>query len=71
MTRRIAMLAFGLALAVGAGVYATNNTTKATCCCGEQCKCNPCKCDKGDCKCGTDCKCNGKCGDHCKRPVKK
>ncbi|HPT24861.1 MAG TPA: hypothetical protein PLZ95_00480 [Bryobacteraceae bacterium] len=69
MTRRIAMLAFSLALFVGAGVYATNNT-KQTCSCGDQCKCNPCKCGK-ECKCGADCKCGDKCGEHCKRPVKK
>ena len=71
MNRRIAMLAFALSLAIGAGVYASNTETKAACCCGEQCKCNPCKCSKDGCKCGTECKCDGKCGDHCKRPVKK
>lgn len=72
MTRKIAMMAFAVALAVGAGVYASNTEAKAACCCGEQCKCNPCKCGTKDgCKCGAECKCDGKCGDHCKRPVKK
>lgn len=71
MNRRIAMMAFALSLAIGAGVYASNTETKAACCCGEQCKCNPCKCDKDGCKCGAECKCGGKCGTECKRPVKK
>lgn len=71
MNRRIAMMAFAMALAVGAGVYASNPETKAACSCGEQCKCNPCNCDKDGCKCGAECQCAGKCGDHCKRPVKK
>lgn len=69
MTRRIAMMAFALSLAVGAGVYATSNT-KDGCNCGAQCKCDPCNCGK-ECKCGAACNCGEKCGDHCKRPVKK
>ena len=55
-----------MALLVGAGSYTFAN---AACCCGEKCKCNPCTCEK-KCDCGGKCA-DGKCTDHCKRPVKK
>jgi len=66
MKRRLTLMVFALALMTGAGALAAET---AACCCGEQCKCEQCKCDK-ECKCDGKCP-DGKCGDHCKRPVKK